>query len=91
MYSHGTDLINVYSIVLEEQESILSDSGLDLLLKPGYNSRIVAIHKAQVYGRELSEVVDLFGDWRRDPVVDMNLASNIGWGWAEGSARCHDV
>jgi hypothetical protein len=45
-----THLIDVYTVVLEEQEPILSNSSLDLLLKSGYNSGIIAIHKTQVDG-----------------------------------------
>jgi hypothetical protein len=91
MYKHGTNLINVHTIVLEEQESILSNSSLNLLLKSGYNSRIIAIHKAQVDGRELSKVVDLLGDWRWNPVINVDFTRTIGWRWLEGSARCHNV
>jgi hypothetical protein len=91
MYKPATDLINVYTVVLEEQEPILSNSSFDLLLKSGYNSRIIAIHKAQVDGRELSKVVDLLGDWWWDPVINVDFTRTIGWRWLEGSARCHNV
>jgi len=91
MDKHSTDLINIHTVVLEEQEPILSNSSLDLLLKSGDNSRIIAVHKAQVDGRELSKVVDLLGDWWWDPVIYMDFARTIGWGWLERSARCHNV
>jgi hypothetical protein len=91
MYKHGTNLINIHTVVLEEQEPILSNSSLDLLLKFGYNSRIIAIHKAQVDGRELSKVIDLLGNWWWDPVINVDLTRTIGWRRLKGSARCHNV
>ena len=91
MDKHSTDLINIHTVVLEEQEPILSNSSLDLLLKSGDNSRIIAVHKAQVDGRELSKVVDLLCHWWWDPVVNVDLARPIGWRWLKGSARCHCI
>jgi hypothetical protein len=91
MYKHGTDLINIHTVVLQKQETIFSNSSLNLLLKFGYNSRIIAIHEAQVDGRELSKVVDLLGDWWWDPIINVDFARAIGWRWLERSARCHNV
>ena len=78
-----THLLKRYTIVLQEQETIIPDCSLDLLHEGIDDGRVVRVHQGQVDRLERGKAFSLLGDGWRHPLVDVRLAGQVGGGRVE--------
>lgn len=79
------------TIVFQEQESIIPNSGFHLGDKSVDNSWIIGIHFRELDDLELGEIVNQLGDRRRVPLWNEGFAFCIWGRWAEFWCGWHIV